>query len=456
MMNLVKKISLTAAGGILAAACASAPPPPPPKVVKQAPKPKVASPQEMFTDANAKATKGDYKGAVVAYDKILAKQPGNSTVLYNKAVAHHRMGDLDGAIATYQKVVAADPTDTQAALNLGAALKVRAKAGDLDQAIKIYDAALEKDEFNSALLNNLSVLQRQKKQYRESIATLRKLLMRDQKNVDAYKNLALVYYDQEKYKLTQTILDNALKMSKEQKRKDPDIYVNLGMVFLARKENGKAMAAFKKALELDPNNVPANNNIGALALGHRDYGLAVKSYEVVAKAKPTDSNVAASLGYAYQGKQDFANAQSWLEKARTLRKEFAGPVSADDESQMILQLMIISQSKEDNAAALKYAEEYMKSKGITCTEEDFDGFCGRYNGIKMMIQMEAEASAPPPELEKPKATGQNIFTEEDPTEGEGEAPVDGEAPADGAAAPADGATPPADGTTPPAEGGEAS
>ncbi|CAN0554606.1 unnamed protein product, partial [Laminaria digitata] len=179
-------------------------------------------------------------------------------------------------------------------------------------AISIYTKALKKKPFDGSLLNNLSVLYREKKQYKDAISALRTLLMRDQKNIDAYKNLALVYYDQKKFKLTQTILENALKMAKEQKRKDPDIYVNLGMVYLSREENGKAMAAFKKALEVDPNHIAANYNIGALALGHRDYGLAAKAYGVVAKARPGDGYVAASLGYAYQGQQNLDEAKKWL------------------------------------------------------------------------------------------------------------------------------------------------
>ena len=97
----------------------------------------------------------------------------------------------------------------------------------------------------------------------EAIKTIRKLLMRDKNNVDAYKNLALVYFDQKKYKLTQTILDNALRMAKEQNRVEPDIYVNLGRLYLATNENGRAMAAFKKAVELKPDHVVANYNIGS-------------------------------------------------------------------------------------------------------------------------------------------------------------------------------------------------
>lgn len=448
-MNRNQYIAIVFAGGLLASGCATKPAPVVKAPVKAAPpKPKATSSAEILAGANQKFEAGEYAEAVNGYDKVLAKQPKQPVVLYNRAVALHRLGKLDEAATAYEAVLAESPEDERAALNYGAVLKARAKPGDLDKAIKIYSKALEKKPFDGSLLNNISVLYREKKQYNDAVNALRTLLMRDQKNIDAYKNLALVYYDQKKFKLTQTILENALKMATEQKREDPDIYVNLGMVYLSREENGKAMAAFKKAIAIDPNHLAANYNIGALALGHRDYGLAAKSYEVVAKARPGQSYVAASLGYAYQGLQQLDEAKTWLEKARTLKlkEATAGPGAVeDDEEQMILQLMIISQGKEDSQGALKYADEYMKKKGITCGPEDFEGFCGRVNGIKMMIEMAKEAAAAPVEEPvKPKATGQDIFTDgevegEAAPEGaegaaptEGEAPVEGEAPAGGA------------------------
>lgn len=446
-MNRTKQILTLVVAGAMASACASKPPPPKPKVVKAKPKPKRVSPAEVLADANKKFEAGDYTAAVDGYDKVLAKEPKQPVVLYNRAVALQRLGKLDEAAKAYEAVLAANPEDTQAALNYGAVLKARGKAGDVDKAIEVYSKALESNPFDPSLLNNLSVLYREKQQFREAISALRKLLMRDQKNIDAYKNLALVYYDQKKFKLTQTILENALKMAKEQERKDPDIYVNLGMVYLAREENGKAMAAFKKALDIDPDNLAANYNIGALALGHRDYALAAKSYGVVAEARPNDYYVAASLGYSYQGLQQLEDAQSWLEKARKLKLDGAtaglAGAAEDDEEQMILQLMIISQGKEDNKKALDYANQYMKKKGITCGPEDFDGFCGRVNGIKMMIEMAKEAAAPPPpEEDKPKGSGNvdNVFSDEPVDDGAGEAPADGEVPPEDGAAP-DGAAP---------------
>ena len=205
----------------------------------------------------------------------------------------------------------------------------------------------------------------------------------------------------------------------------------------------------------------ANYNIGALALGHRDYKMAAKAYDVCTKAWPERYDVWASLGYAYQGLQEFATAESHLARSRKLLVGQAqavaqGPLKqklAKEDEQMLFQLVSTAQGASQNQKALAYAEEYLKLKGMSCGEEDYDGFCGRYNGIKLTIQMEKEAQeAPAPEEPEKKAIDAEdttVFTEADTPEepeaaegtdgtaapAEGTAPADGETPQDGAAAP---------------------
>ncbi len=384
------------------AACASTPPPPPPPPPTAPVAAKARTPEEMLQEANKLFAKGDYPAALTSYDKVLAAKPGDDVATFNRAVTLHRMGKKDEAKKLYQSILAKNENDVGAALNLGAILKDEHKT---EEAIKLYNRALKADEYNADVLNNLSVLQRNNKDYKGAIKTIRKLLMRDQNNIDAYKNLALVYYDQKQYKLAQTILENALKMATKQKKEDPDIYVNLGMVFLASKDNGKAMAAFKKAIELDPMHVVANYNIGSLSLSHRDYALASKAYEVVVKAWPDRYDAHAGLGYALQGLQQFDRAADELAMAQKVKLANSAVAVADpsEDEQLALQTVIVLQSAGKNQEALQKAEEYMRAKGMTCTEQDVEGFCGRYNGIKLTIKMEQEAAAQPPPEEKKAA-----------------------------------------------------
>lgn len=431
----VFKTSAVVATLALGTACGGPKPVPveKPPVVVEAPKKVELSPADKLGAANQTFAKGDYKGAANAYEAIVAAEPSNDTAAFNHAVALQKAGDVAGAKKAYQAILAKDPNDVEAALNLGAIYK---DEGKVDDGIALYTKVLKGDEYNSRVLNNLAALYRVKKNYAKSVDTLRKLLMRDQRNVDAYKNLALAYYEQKKFKLAQTILGNAQKMAEKAGKKDPDIFVNVGMIQIALGDNGKAMAAFKQAVELDPKHVVANYNIGSLALAHRDYDLAAASYSVVAAAWPESYEITASLGYALQGQQKLEDAAKMLEKARTI-KATEGMAQADEE-QIVYQLWQIYQTANNAKSALKFADEYLKLKNKTCKETDTDDVCGRYMGTVTMVKMEAQGQAQPAQPEKKKAagTGKDIFTDAPPPPDDGTTP-----PPEGQQAPTEGAAP---------------
>ncbi len=405
-------------------ACASTTPPPPPASSLQA-QPPALTPTERLRKARDAFRAGDFATAVEQYDEVLAKDPTDTTALYNKGVALQRAGELDAAQAAYEAALEANPDDRDAVLNLGA---VKRDLGAIDAAIALYRKALEQDEFNARLLNNLALLYREKGQPNDAIMALRKVLMRDRNNVDAYKNLALVYFEQKNYPLSRIILDSALQMAERQRRVEPDIYVNLGRVYVATGDHGKAMAAFKRAVELEPGHVVANYNIGALALAHRDYQTAKIAYEVCAEAWPERYDVWASLGYSNQGLQAYSEAEGQLAKSRRLLLSRAktiaeGPLLEKltrENEQMLYQLVSTAQSAEQNHKALQYAEEYLRLTGGSCSPDAYDGFCGRYNGIKLVLE-----SSPPSEPEVPKpavieADDATTFTDGEKTEDDAE------------------------------------
>ena len=79
---------------------------------------------------------------------------------------------------------------------------------------------------------------------------MRKVLSRTKDNPDAYKNLALIYYDQGNYRLAEFISANAQKLDAEEESRA--IYNNLGMIYLKLDERARALAQFQKAVSLDP------------------------------------------------------------------------------------------------------------------------------------------------------------------------------------------------------------
>jgi tetratricopeptide (TPR) repeat protein len=90
-------------------------------------------------EGNALYLLGNYNGAILSYDKVLAIDPKNIAALTNKGVALDDLGNPTQAIQYYDKVLAIDPKNIAAINNKGAAL---GKLGRNEEAISNFDKVL--------------------------------------------------------------------------------------------------------------------------------------------------------------------------------------------------------------------------------------------------------------------------------------------------------------------------
>jgi tetratricopeptide (TPR) repeat protein len=96
---------------------------------------------------------------------------------------------------------------------------------------------------------------------------------------------------------------------------------NLGLIYLAQRENDKAIAAFQKQLEVNPYDQYAYNNLGRVYWNDRKYDDAVKAFSKQLENNPLDKFALANLGqmYAEWHKYDLAAAE--LEKAAAVTQD---------------------------------------------------------------------------------------------------------------------------------------
>ncbi len=214
------------------------------------------------------------------------------TSALKRALALDGEGRFDDAESAYRALLAEDPANEAALLNLGRVYRRQAR---FDDAIALYQAAVEANPDNLKLRNNLGVVYRLAKKYDLAEKTLRAVLTRSPGNVDAYKNMAVLFLDQDKLALAEQFSVEARKLDE----KDAGIWNNLGLIWFKRDEGKptRAMSAFRKAAELNPNEPAAQLNIGALALKYRDYASAEKSFAAAVALEGNDPD--ALLGYAY-------------------------------------------------------------------------------------------------------------------------------------------------------------
>ncbi len=112
-----------------------------------------------------------------------------------------------------------------------------------------------------------------------------------------------------------------LKRATEVDPKSKIAWNNLGLIYLAQRENDKAVAAFQKQLEVNPYDQYAYNNLGRTYWNDRKYDDAVKAFSKQLENNPLDKFALANLGqmYAEWHKYDLAAAQ--LEKAAAVTQD---------------------------------------------------------------------------------------------------------------------------------------
>ncbi|MHB8872681.1 MAG: tetratricopeptide repeat protein [Myxococcaceae bacterium] len=445
-MKPLKFAILFAASALALVACKTPEVVAPPPVVKvDAPPPKVKTPEDAFKAGVASFDAGKYDDAAADFAKALEKQPSWVNAQYNLGVVAERQGQLGKAEAAYEAAHALDAAHSPTLLNLGRVYRLQDK---FEKAIALYEVALRAPgkEYDTGLLNNLTVAYRLAKKFDKAEASARKVLSRTKDNPDAYKNLALIYYDQGNYRLAEFISANAKKLDE----KDPGVYNNLGMIYLKLDERRSALGQFQKSVALSDKFAPGHMNIGAMALSYRDYDTAEKSFSRAVGLDPSSWEGHLAYAYALDG-----------QKGRDPKK---GPL-AGAEFEKVLTFKP-DQTDAICGAGWAYATDktgwdkavtfLQKCKAVALTSpQDVALIEAKLRGIEAMQKSGAIQPAAAQPKDKPKATGGpsllDKVSDEAAKEGEPAPTPEGEKPAgDGAApapppAPAPGATPAAGG-----------
>lgn len=368
------------------------------QVVAPPPKPVEKSSKEVFAEAVTAYDAGKLDDAKAGFEKVASKIPNNVIVEYNLGVIAEKQGKIPEAIAHYEKANKADPHHKPTLLNLGRAYRLQDK---FDAAISLYENALKNpaNEYDVELNNNLTVAYRLAKKYPQAETTARKVLARTKDNPDAYKNLALIYFDQGNYRLAEFISANAKKLDD----KDPGVYNNLGLIYLKLDDRRLALGQFQKAVSLNQNFAPSLFNIGAMALQYRDYDGAEK---VLSKATDLDQgSYEGFLAYAYAlDGQKGRDAKKGLKAGEQFERVLA--IKNDQGDAICGAGWAYAADKAGWDKALGYLERCKTLSTTSATDQQL--IDSKVKGIVAMQKAGTAAAQPKPEeKEKPKAAPTN-------------------------------------------------
>ncbi|MBI5071365.1 tetratricopeptide repeat protein [Candidatus Falkowbacteria bacterium] len=153
-----------------------------------------------------------------------------------------------------------DPSDTSAYIKIAAWKKDN---GKLEDAIKLYESALEVKPDDTLLLMNIAELYTRNEQYAEAAGAYVKVMESDPKWLAAYRSLADLYrYQMPERKIEiPSILKRGLEANSEN-----ELYF-VGPLAIYYKDFGpeeEAIRWYERLIELDPENTTAKNELEEL------------------------------------------------------------------------------------------------------------------------------------------------------------------------------------------------
>ena len=327
-LNLVARGTLAAAlTALLATACAtSAPaekaPAAPVTAAPAGPSTPNSRAMLLFEDATkaaeAQAKSGQRDDAALErrFQAVQQADPTFAEADYNLGVLAERQGKRDQAFALYRSALQKKPSLKPAAEGLARLTRAQ---GDLASAIAQQSDVARAFPDDAESRAQLAELYRLTGDHDRAQEMSRQALIRDPKNLDAYKTLIRSNLDRKQFAMAELVGVRALKISTT----DPDLYLAIGDVQMAKGAADKAAAQYQKAIEASPSFVPARLALARLALKDEDFAAAEKHLSRAVADGGGTAEVHLDLGVAYRGLGQPDKALAEYDAAEKLQPKLA-------------------------------------------------------------------------------------------------------------------------------------
>lgn len=253
-----------------------------------------------------------YDESTAAVAKVLERDPLHPDALLLSARLQLVKGEPDKAVAEFERIAKIYPQAPSAHYQLGMAYATTgdiAKAtGSLNQAITLAPG------FPEAIVG-LATLNIRKGDYRASIAPLKQLVQQRPDILQARILLANAYRGIGS-------LDETLAVYQEMAASFPKmstIRYEIGLVALQQNRKEEARRAFGKVLELEPNYVPAVEQLINLDLLEKRYPAALQRVDVQITKNPKSPDAQLLLAKVFLAQNDTGSAEMALQKAINLQ-----------------------------------------------------------------------------------------------------------------------------------------
>jgi tetratricopeptide (TPR) repeat protein len=240
------------------------------------------SAESLISLGGGKAQKGDYKGAIAAYEEALQINPSHPDAYFQRAVAYYDLKNYQAAFEDLNQVVRLTPNSPVAYMNRGLTQDLLQKN---QEAIKDYSKAISLNPNYVAAYLNRGALRNELQDYQTGLSDLNQAI-----NLKADYALA---------------------------------YLNRGDSYIGLKDYKRAIADLDEAIRLQPNNALAYSRRGFAYRQLQEYKKAASDYNMAIGIQPDFASAYFGRAFVRRRLQDDQGALADYTKIISISPEFA-------------------------------------------------------------------------------------------------------------------------------------
>jgi tetratricopeptide (TPR) repeat protein len=285
--------------------------------------------------------------AIEEYKLAIQNDPSSEYLNAGLAELYARTNRIRDAVTEAQNILKRDPNNVEARKLLGR-IYLRSlgdmQAGTqsnevLKLAIEQYEAITKLDPKsvdNYLLLGRLYILHKDLLKAENAFKTALKM---QPSSEEAITNLAYLYNEEGSTQKAVELLNATADQAKSAK-----VYAMMGYTYEQQKDYKKAIDAYRKASEVDPENLDAQRGLAQNLLNSGDMDAALKQYQAVVKEDPQDAQALLRIAEIHRRNGRFDDALATLKQAE-------GLVQDSIELNYSYALIYANQGKYDEAVA---------------------------------------------------------------------------------------------------------
>lgn len=252
----------------------------------------------------------EFDKAEADYQNMLKANPDSAVVYIQLAELRYAEGHIPEGIAMLEKALEKDPNSSRAMAMLTGYMLVAKQPPA--KVIARVQAQIAKQPQNSDFYADLAYLQLRANDSKDAADNSRKAMQLNPANLQAAQT-----YTQAEVSLGD--IETALSTWQNWVNShpaDPNALEMLGSLEEAKGDDTKAMDDYKKALQLDPNNGAAANNLAYLMVDNgQNVDVALTLAQTARRIMPDSAETADTLAWVYYYKENYTAARDLLESS---------------------------------------------------------------------------------------------------------------------------------------------